>query len=262
MNQVFNLNRFLLLFKKHTADNYKTYLMSFFVLFGVMFLIMSYVAYMTGGKISDKVQIPIFIFLLLLSGTIFTSTVFADFGNKKKAISMLTLPASHFEKYFIGWVYTFVIFQVLFIVAFYLVAMLVNQASTLKPGQDINLVLDLFSRDEKVYIVFYIYTVLHAFTLWGSIFFKKYHFIKTAFTLFIGGFLLIFLNLQTLRSLISPEIKMAIPFTNVSVRTSSEYTNVSLSMTESVYTYLLIMLLTVVLILWASSFYRLKEKEV
>lgn len=257
MNQVFNLNRLLLLFKKHTADNYKTYLMSFFVLFGLMFLIMSYVAYMTGGKISDKAQIPIFGFLFLLSGAIFTSTVFADFGNKKKAISMLTLPASHFEKYFVGWIYTFVIFQVLFTAAFYLVAMLVNQAASSNLGQDINLVLDLFSRNEKVYIVFYIYSVFHALTMCGSIYFQKYHFIKTTFIFFLSLFGFIYLNFKLLQLLIDKEIGKTIPFQAVFLNKRGIMIKPHL---DDVF--LLVLLILVVLMLWTSSYYKLKEKEV
>lgn len=257
MNQTFNLKRFSLLFKKHTADNYKTYVMAFFVLLGVLFLVMSYVAYMSAGIIIAKTQIPIFIFLFLISGTIFTSITFADFGNKKKAIGILTLPASHFEKYLVGWTYSFIIFQLLFTGAFYLIAMLINQAASLNPRGDLNLVLDLFSKDEKVYIVFYIFTALHAFILWGSIFFKNNHWIKTAFALFIAGFVIVFLNLQTLRVLIDAKIQSAIPFTSLQI--PPEYRFIAVHNSEI---HLLITLVTVVFIVWVSAFYKLKEKEV
>ena len=44
MNQTFNFSRFSNLFIKHTVDNYKTYLMAFFVLLGVLFLSMGFAA--------------------------------------------------------------------------------------------------------------------------------------------------------------------------------------------------------------------------
>src|SRR5688572_12726562 len=119
MNQTFNLKRFSLLFIKHTTDNYKTYLMAFSVLLGVLFLSMGFVAYMSKD-LSVRTQIPFFIFVFLIAGSIFTSIIFSDFGNKKKAIAILTLPVSNFEKYLIGWIYSFIIFQFLYIPAFYL----------------------------------------------------------------------------------------------------------------------------------------------
>ena len=83
MNQTFNFSRFSNLFIKHTVDNYKTYLMAFFVLLGVLFLSMGFAAYVSGGQISTGAQIPFFIFGLLLGGCIFTSIVFSDLGNKR-----------------------------------------------------------------------------------------------------------------------------------------------------------------------------------
>ena len=49
MNQTFNLNRFAALFKKHTVENYKTYLMSVGVLAGLLILFMGIASYSNGG---------------------------------------------------------------------------------------------------------------------------------------------------------------------------------------------------------------------
>ncbi|MBC8054292.1 MAG: hypothetical protein H7Y13_14620 [Sphingobacteriaceae bacterium] len=262
MNQTFNLNRFSNLFIKHTADNYKTYLMAFSVLLGVLFLIMGFTAYVSGGQIGERAQIPVFLFVLLLSGTIFTSIVFADLGNKKKAISILTLPASHFEKYLIGWLYSFVIFQLLFIPAFYLMVMLLNHLGSLYSTADDAQLLNLFDEEHKVYYVFYLYAVLHAICLWGSVFFEKHHFIKTAFCFFIGMFLLMFLNTQLMSLLLDDKkILSAVPFTQVDLLDiSGENYRVETPIEE--YIYIGIIISVIVVILWACSFYRLKEKEV
>ena len=61
---------------------------------------------------------------LLLAGTMFTSTIFAGYGDKKKAVAALTLPASHFEKYLVAWLYSFLIFAIVYSAGFFLIASL------------------------------------------------------------------------------------------------------------------------------------------
>src|ERR1700748_3583700 len=98
MNNIFNLNRFGRLFIKHTAEHYKNYLMSLIVLIGILVLSGSFLVYMIKIPIDKGFQTAMFMATLVLAGSFFTSTVFADLGDKKKAIGVLTLPASHFEK--------------------------------------------------------------------------------------------------------------------------------------------------------------------
>src|ERR1700743_2754531 len=99
MNNTFDLNRFLLLFKKHTLEHAKIYLLSFIVLMGLVFLVLGFDSYTNGGLLDKKAQQISFIFIMLIGGSIFTSMSFIELGDKKKAIPFLTLPASHFEKY-------------------------------------------------------------------------------------------------------------------------------------------------------------------
>lgn len=259
MNQTFNLKRFSLLFAKHTTDNYKTYLMAFFVLLGVLFLSMGFAAYVSKGQLSVRAQIPFFIFVYLLAGSIFTSIAFSDLGNKKKAIALLTLPASNFEKYLIGWIYSFIIFQLLYIPAFYLIVILIQKLGS-SGERDIEL-MDLFSNDQRVYIVFLFFAVLHSVALWGSIFFEKLHFIKTAFCFFIGVFTLSLLNTEFMRVLIDKSIRSAAPFNRINIMDANNmYWNVMLPWKYDMY--VLAILLLLVVIMWICTFYRVKEKEV
>ncbi|MBC7914816.1 MAG: hypothetical protein H7Y07_11920 [Pyrinomonadaceae bacterium] len=260
MNQTFNLNRFSKLFIKHTADNFKTYSMAFSVLIGFLILSMGFVAYMSGGKLEVNFQIPFFMFILLQAGSIFTSIAFADLGNKKKAISSLTLPASHFEKYLIAWTYSYLIFQLLYVPAFYLVVMLINQISTLNPNQPDPKLLDLFDKDQGVYIVFLIYAVLHSIALLGSIYFEKLQFIKTAFSFFVAIFIITLANLQFLKAFISKEVHAGWLFGSVGIRTEND--SYKLNILERNADHMVIMVVIIVIILWTCTFYRLKEKEV
>jgi hypothetical protein len=275
MSQTFNLKRFSLLFVKHTADHYKTYLMAFLVLTGMLILTLGAVAYFgreVEYPLNEKKALVysfywvVFVLFFIVAGSIFTSIIFSDLGNKKKAISILTLPASHFEKFLIAWIYSYVIFQLLFVLTFYLIVMLIDQLYSFNTGTDIT-ELDLFSAYDGYFTVF---AVLHALTLCGSIFFEKLHFIKTAFVLFIGVFTIDYLNLKFIQVFISETVISAMPFEWIKVSDkfdtwippSSSEEGFSLVVSPGYDTYTVIVTLIVACILWASSFYRLKEKEV
>jgi hypothetical protein len=143
--------------------------------------------------------------------------------------------------------------------------MLINQLSPLKSHSDIDL--NLFSNDDHYYTIF---AVLHALTLWGSIFFEKLHFIKTAFVFFIGVFTIPYLNFKFIQVFISETVISAMPFiyTKVSdkfdtwIPPLASEEGFSLIVPSYDTSYIVIVTLIVVCILWASSFYRLKEKEV
>src|SRR5437868_12091396 len=106
MSNFFSLQRFSRLFIKHTAEHYRIYLMSVAVLAGVILLGGSFLFFVIPEPPDPGLQTAIFIILMLMAGTMFTSTVFSDFGNKNKAMAALTLPATAFEKFLVGWIYS------------------------------------------------------------------------------------------------------------------------------------------------------------
>src|SRR5471030_1935310 len=104
MNNIFNAKRFARLFIKHSTEHYKNYLMSFGVLVGVLLLGIGFFTYINNDEpMNMALQTSVFAIVLMLAGTMFTRNIFSDIGDKKKAVPALTLPASHFEKYLLGW---------------------------------------------------------------------------------------------------------------------------------------------------------------
>ncbi len=249
-----------MLFKKHTLENYRTYLMSVAVLAGILLLFIGFASYASNGYLSQRTQIGFFIPFLLGAGCIFTSLIFADLSNKKEAIYALTLPASHFEKYLVNWLYSFVIFQLVFVAVFYLIAAFVIQLGHQStPDQD-NSLFNVFSEDRKPYYAFIIYTGLHAIIFFGAIYFEKLHFIKTAFAFFIGAFLVGLLNRPILSMMFDNQVDGTSFFSPVNISNGKNaFTIRAVSMPD----YLgAVVLGLVVLILWISAYYKLKEKEV
>jgi hypothetical protein len=256
MNNFFNISRFCRLFVKHTAEHYHTYLMAVSVLAGVMLLGGSFLVYMVHDNLDTGFQSILFIALLMISGTIFTSTVFSDFGDKRKAVPVLTLPASHFEKYLVGWIYSYVIFLVIYCGIFYLVLYGMISLSHI-PGHHMQL-LTLFQ--DKVFPLFVLFSMLHAITIYGAILFEKLHFIKTAFCFFIVFAILIFFNTVFLRLLVGRDVFAALPYGVLNFIEKNNYYSVGAD--DKAGFWVLIMMMFITLLFWIATYFRLMEKQV
>jgi hypothetical protein len=263
MNNIFNLNRFWLLFKKHTIEHAKTYLMSAAVLAGILFLIIGFFTFTNGGRLEVKLQAVVFLFMIVAIGSIFTSMIFGELGEKKKAIPALTLPASHFEKYLVGWLYSFVIFQLVFVGVFYFIDGLIISLAT-PPDDYKNQLYNLFDSSNRNvvpgYIAFLYYGILHAFAFWGAVFFEKLHFIKTAFIFFLCLIFFTLLNKPLLRVIGGEHIIQNMPFSQAIFTEGVHQWGVlpdNAIVNSGIY-----ILYLIIAFLWASTFFKLKEKQV
>lgn len=261
MNNTFNVKRFILLFKKYSIEHAKANLLSLLVLMGLLFLLLGYYSYSSHGHLDKNAQGVSFIFFMLVGGSIYTSISFSALGDKKKAIPFLILPASHFEKYLVSWLYTYIIFQVVFLGAFYLVDIIVIHLGV-KPVAEWEGAINIFVPQEKGSMVFLVYTVFNGLTLWGAVFFEKLHFIKTSIIFFVCLAVLILFNNQLLNMLIVTKATLisGIPFQELDLNDNINFWRITPDQS-----WILcgkdIILFTAIL-LWTSAFYRLKEKEV
>ena len=255
MNNIFNAKRFGRLFVKHTSEHFKTYFMSLSVLVGVFVLGDSFL-YIIPGDIDIGMQSVLFVFVLLAGGTLFTSNIFADLGNPKRAIGTLMLPASHFEKFLVAWLYSFVIYCIVFTGLFYLALIFLVNLNHV-PNQQ-SQVFNVFSHPAAP--LFLVFTLLHSISFFGAVFFDKLHFIKTAFCFFIVMAILTLLNTVFLRAIIGQHVKPAIPFGRIDILAGIKYVDVgSIRQSDHAVTYVII---AASLLFWAASYFRLKEKQV
>jgi hypothetical protein len=256
MDNLFNIHRFGRLFIKHTAERYKTYLMSLAVLIGVLVLGGSFLVYIVDQPIELGVQTAMFAGIYFLAGAIFTSTVFADFGDKNKAIASLTLPASNFEKFLVGWIWSYLLFSIVFIAAFYLVLFSFMHLRHWPNQRDE--VFNIFG--QPAVLLFIPFSFVNAFTLFGAIYFNKLHFIKTGFVFFISLAVLVVANTLFLQGLLGQSMHPAVPFTNVSFAKNNNFYDINLT---SNYDWLVSWLIIAVsILLWVAAYFRLKEKQV
>ncbi|MFC6998178.1 hypothetical protein [Rufibacter roseus] len=254
----FNIKRFGLLFMKHTVEHYRYYLMAWGVLLGIIALLMGFIIYAEEGGLSVKGQAVIFALVLIGAGSIFTSTVFSDLGDKKKAIAALTLPASHLEKYLVGWLFSYLFFQIVYVASFYLVAYLMVPLDDW--GDQKPQFMPLFTNENGQITFFVLFAFIHGIAFLGSIFFEKWHFIKTAFIYFLLmiGFML--LNRVFMESLLGIELESAVPFSNISLKEGEYYYSVRFP--DNWAAWLAVVPLGCALLLWVTTYFRLREKEV
>jgi hypothetical protein len=231
--------------------------MSLLVLLGVMLLGGSFIVYMLDAPMEIGMQTALFTIILLLAGTIFTSTVFADLGDNKKAISWLTLPASHFEKYLVVWLYSFLVLVVIYTSCFYIVLLFLISIKQF-PNQHTE-VFDIFYRGGGAQ-VFLLYGFLHSIAFWGAIRFERQHFIKTAFIFFIGIALLIIINHLMQYVMLGKGIMMDVPFGGVVFMENNRMKEINITVDQQGHILSLIVVLS--FIFWIAAYYRLKEKQV
>jgi hypothetical protein len=257
MKKTFSIIRFGRLFKKHTKEHYRNYLMSTAVLVGVMILGGSFLVYMVDIRLDKNIQTFLFFTIMLLAGTIFTSTIFADLGERKKAITWLTLPASHFEKYLVAWIYSFLLFIIVYTLIFYVAVFIEIQFQRvhgLPQG-----ILNVF--ETQVLLMYLVYAFLHAIAFFGAVYFEKLHFIKTAFIFFIIMGVLIVMNKGILSALLGRTVDASPPFGNLHFANSGQTVDIQLGKQHN-NPYLIYLIIVLTFIFWAASYFRLKEKQV
>ena len=258
MSQFFNLSRFGRLFSKHTAEQLSGYLLATGVLLGGIGLVLGFVNYMSSEPVPKNIQGIIFTMGLLAAGAFFTSMVFAPFGDKKQATAALLLPASHWEKYLVGWLYSLPIFLSIYVGCFYLIDSLVFRmhATPAHPGE----LVALFDGESQLYWSLVTYAVVNAVFLWGSIFFTRQHFVRMAFGVLLALAVLTVVNYQALAALLGKALNSAVPFSSISLHEGKEW--YALELPPAQMAWFGLVPLGVMLLAWAAAYVRLKEKQI
>jgi hypothetical protein len=249
MNQFFNLARFGRLLRKHTAEQLLTYALGAAVLTGGILVVLGFLAYIQGG-LSHGQQGILFTLMLLAAGSFFTSLVLAQFGAGSRAALALTLPASHFEKYLVAWLFSLPVFLAVFVGAFYFADWLVLSLSR-EPDTLLNI---WTANDTAGTLAFFL--VLHGLALWGSIFFARQQFMKTAFGVALLAVVVAVANFQLVKALLGQAVQAAFPFGTVSLQNDAP-----LTLPASQEQWLMLLPLALAALLWLAAYARLTEKQ-
>ncbi|MBW4891709.1 hypothetical protein KXQ82_18435 [Mucilaginibacter sp. HMF5004] len=168
-----SINRIWYLFKMQWVENRKLYVLGLLAMMGIEGLF-----YFTSSS-SPNNQEMFFTIGLLLSSSIFTSTILSRFTDKRTALSALMLPASAFEKILVAIIYSLVIFPVVYTLLTYPVMFAAYYYHTEIKG-DLAPLWNLSPSEGKILIVLMLYFMLQAFVMFCSTLFRRLAFVKTA----------------------------------------------------------------------------------
>lgn len=213
MSEQFNINRWLLLVRKHWNENGKRYVLS---ALAVAALLLSFylVTMLTGiPKVHTEQQTAFYFMGLFITGCTFAGYIFHDLVRKPRAINYLLLPASHLEKMLCAFLFGVILFFLVYTGVYYVVDWVVvkvgngiafdkwiregNDAAQFQPSRLINIFISENHRrdpaldNENLIFLFGFFGVQSAFAL-GSIYFEKFGIVKTAVALLV---LAVFLSL-------------------------------------------------------------------
>ena len=260
MNNTFNLKRFGMLFKKHTVEHSKTYALSTAVLFGVIFLVLLFFSMMNKWHLSDQEQIIVLVFSMCGFGSIFGSMVFADLGDRSKVIPALMLPSSHFENFLVGLIYSYFVFLAVFVASFCLADFIVVNIG--EHDLEKHKMINVFSNTgRRPIIAFVFFTLFHAFVFWGSVFFKKLHFVKTTIVFFLSLGILLLINGLVLNMFFAAHTKFSAgaPFNSIMIIDPDNFRSVEPTVQFELYNKVIFII--AVLLFWTTTYFKLKEKE-
>lgn len=271
MNQFFSFKRFSLLIAKHWAENRRRYGLSILAIVGL--LITWFVFLMladTGQLMGEDVQLITFFLFLFTIGSFYASQFFRHLGSREKGSAFLLVPASAFEKLLCSLVYVVLLFTLVFVGIFYLVDMLLLAIANALPqseGIPDAEVANVFSVNlfqiETTYninLLLFFFAVQSAFLL-GSVYFRKFSFVKTVIAGFVGCFL-IFLLMYFFNESVFPDGELILgPMTAYRVHIDGIKDHV-VQVPSWVSYAMLAGLYAIAPFGWLVTYYRLKEKQV
>lgn len=253
MNQHFNLGRFGRLLRQQVQAHLGSYALQIAVLLGIMLLVIGGLSYLQHEPPPPSGQ-QIFLLLFLLgAGGYFASVVLAEYGQGSRAALALLLPASQLEKFLVAWLLSGPLFLVVFLADFYLADWLIVSTS---PRAEL---LNVFAERSTWLDLLQAWTLVHAIWLWGSIYFRKQQFVRTAFVLFGAGVLVSVANFRALKALVTTKVAFALPFGTPHLVDNNS--SLSLSLPDAQTAWLTWLPLALVLLLWATAYVRLTEKQ-
>ena len=270
MNNTFDFSRFVRLINRQWISVGKIYLMSLGIIAGIIIAFYAYnLRDIHNGDLEYNLtrllnfRMPLFIIIGLAFIAIFSSSYFTNLGQKSRAIFDILIPASALEKFLSSLFYTVIVTIISYLLLFFIIDLgfvsylRSNFTSTTSHfSQELNkeVIFDhlnyyfLVIWPRQMYWMLHVPFLLSASFLVGSIAFNNFHFIKTAITIVIYGFILVFSLIKTM----------------IWMTRDTIVTNRDLFFSEEVNVLKVICAIGIIvtILLWGIAYLKLKEKEV
>lgn len=273
MNNTFNINRFGLLLKRQWLEFGRIYLITLGVAFGVIATFYMVAIWPSFREVSPEIGLhfrePLFLIFGFLFISVIASNYFAHFGQKSKTVIDLLIPASTFEKFLAAVLFTAVLTVVSYLAIFYITDMgfvvklrsTYNTVITTKSFNDaageVTITRDKYEfffskhRDDLFPPLFVAPAFITSIFLLGSIYFNKFHYIKTAISVMIFCGIWAYIVVNTIEFLTR----------NRHAKEDAFFIRHGPDKDPFLWVFALL-LLVLTCIFWSITYVRLKEKEV
>ncbi len=254
MNE-FSIQRMVLLARKDFVESLKAILISTAAVMGVY--LFATIIGMVPGDMDTRFHEGNYIFILMVGGLITTSLSFSDIHTKGKNIAWFMTPASQVEKYLVRLLETTVGMIVYTVVAYFLFSVFAHGVTMLLFHKGMGL-FNPFQKQIGSWILRYI--IIQSVFLFGAVYFKKTHFVKTILWIVIVGIFLSILTVLIFR------IVFADYFDGMSFSIRAEI-NLNLNQLDTSWQLPLqiagkIVLTIIAPFFWITGYFRLTETEV
>ncbi len=260
---MFNLQRFLLLANAHWTEYRKAY--AWFIGIGIMIhfvlLLIIFIGNSGFRALSTDGQALIYFCGLFLTAPIFAARYFQLMSKRESALLILMRPASVFEKWLLAFLVVALLYPVIYTLAFYVcdipawfiakaqAQIIITGSYTEKydPGNyELFFVLKHFKNIGDLAGIALSLTVLQAFAVLGSLYFRAFPFIKTLLFAFFILLVSIFITVLF----------------NSRIDSIFDYWSSDRSMSALQQFMYPFMWLSLPILLWLSCYFALKEREV
>ena len=274
MNHTLNIRRLGLLLKRQWQEFGKIYLITLAVALGVIITFYSFStwSYIKGNNNYPSnlfnFREPLFLIFGFLFITVIASSYFAHLGQKSKAIIDLMIPASTFEKFLSAIFFTAFLSTISFVLIFFLTDFIfisklksifhsvVTTTSYTTGHEAVTTTTDyiafFFTKNfpkELLSVYILIPILITSIFLLGSIYFTKFHYIKTAISVMIFAGIWTLIIVKTGQTMFNNKIPIDADY-------SPHFSKAIIELGV----FSLLLLLTSVF--WAITYLRLKEKQV
>ena len=178
MNQTFDIHRFTLMLRFDAAEKGRNYLlMAGVLLFCLLAMMLPIILSSDFSEFRRILHFAALFMIVLFGGSLYTSTAFSQYSDHNTGIAALMIPASRLEKY-LSSILLNLAFVIPFLILFWqLHYWMIDYANKLLPAGPDNygyIPKDLFDYTSCSYLV------IQGVVFLGSIYFRKFAYIKTA----------------------------------------------------------------------------------
>jgi|SRR6056297_486199 len=127
-----------------------------------------------------------------IAGYVFSASIFKELNTKETAAQFLTLPATAAEKLSAAWTVTYLIYSVISMASLTILLLLMSMSGQLFFGSEFLNISSMTGIYLNSILLFYL--MFNAVFLFGAVFFRKYNFLKTAFSILLFLFSIVIIS--------------------------------------------------------------------